>query len=356
MIISKNEIYDPMDDHNILFVGPKGKGGIKAVTDTYSTEFKPFKIIYSQRDGSRMTKTAFAFTAYVRFIITLLKDRKIKVVHIHSSARGSFWRKAIFIRIALKFKKKVIFHSHSGSFKDFYNSNSDKVRKILDRCDVIVALSEQWKSFFNSIGYISNCIVINNPIVAPSITPRATDNIKHILFLGKICPEKGVFDMLDMIIAHKSDLEGKVCFHIAGNDQIDRLNNIINEHGLSSLVKYEGWVTGEQKNQLFNDSDMFILPSYIEGVPVSILEAMSYGLPVIATDVGGVASVVTHGQNGLFITPGDKEQMFEAIKLLLNDEAYKNRLVANALETCENYKISRVKESLSQLYANLIDK
>ena len=345
-----------MDDKNILFVGPKGKGGIKAVTDTYSTEFNPFKIIYSQIDGSRATKTAFALTAYIRFFFKLLSDRQIKIVHVHSSARGSFWRKAIFIKIALLFNKKVIFHSHSGSFKDFYHANAKKAQKILDKCDTIVALSEQWRDFFKSIGYSDNCVVINNPITEPQKIKRSlNDGLKHILFIGKICPEKGVFDMVDMIIEHKSDFHGKICFHIAGNDQVEKLQALIEKHGLSSIVKYEGWVAGEKKSHLFNNSDIFILPSYVEGVPVSILEAMSYGVPVIATDVGGVASVVSHDYNGLFIEPGNKEQMFAAINRLIKDENFKDELVANALKTSENYKMSYVKKTLTHLYDNIAE-
>lgn len=343
-----------VNDNNILFVGPKGKGGIKAVTDTYATEFSPFKIVYSQTDGSRLAKVAFALGAYCRFIATLATDRQIRIVHVHSSVRGSFWRKSIFIKLALLFNKKVIFHSHSGSLKDFYKVHTEKVRSILDRCNSIVALSEQWKSFFASVGYADKCTVINNPIVAPvKIRRTVNDGRKHILFVGKICPEKGVFDMMDMIISHKDDFDGKVCFHIAGNDQVERLRSIIEDNGLSSIVKFEGWISGDRKRELFSNSDIFILPSYIEGVPVAILEAMSYGVPVIATDVGGVASVVKDNVTGLFISPGDKTQMYDAINRLITDDDLCRRLTESASRICNDYIMGEVKESLFRLYNRL---
>lgn len=342
-----------ISDKNILFVGPGGKGGIKAVLDTYAAVFNPFKAVYSQTDGNHLTKFFTALWGYIVFLFRLTTDCDIKIIHIHSASNGSFWRKSLFIRIARIFNKKIIFHCHGGGFKDFFATNPSKIKSVLDKCDIIVTLSPQWEAFFKSIG-CKNVVIINNPIPNPSrseTTPH--DSIIHVLFIGKICAQKGVFDMINMIVTHRDALENRIILHIGGNDQVELLNKQIMDNHLENIVKYEGWVSGAKKDELFNLADIFILPSYIEAVPISILEAMSYGIPVIATNVGGIPSILNDSQNGMLINPGDKESMFSALSVLIDTPDLRAKMGKAALVICKPYLINCVKKSLDNLYNQL---
>lgn len=103
---------------------------------------------------------------------------------------------------------------------------------------------------------------------------------------------------------HKQELQNRIVLHIGGNGETDRLLSIIKELGIETLVRFEGWVDKEKKQYLLNLADVYILPSFIEGVPISILEAESYHKPVITTNVGGIPSIVQDRVSGVFVTPG----------------------------------------------------
>ena len=79
------------------------------------------------------------------------------------------------------------------------------------------------------------------------------------------------------------------------------------------MAQFVGWISGPQKHQLLSESDLYILPSYNEGLPLSILEAMSYRLPVISTPVGGTAEAVQEGVNGFLVPPGDKAALHDRL-------------------------------------------
>ena len=95
--------------------------------------------------------------------------------------------------------------------------------------------------------------------------------------------------------------------------ETERLLTYLADHKLETLVQFEGWVSGEKKHELLSSSDVYILPSYHEGLPISILEAMNYQLPVIATPVGGTAEAVQEGINGFLVTPGDKDALYDRL-------------------------------------------
>jgi glycosyltransferase involved in cell wall biosynthesis len=90
-----------------------------------------------------------------------------------------------------------------------------------------------------------------------------------------------------------------------------------------------GWVTGENKEALLSTASIFVLPSYYEGLPMSVLEAMAWGVPVITTPVGGIPEVVRHGEEGVIVQPGDIVGLTAALRQLLDDESLRQRLGAN---------------------------
>ena len=91
-----------------------------------------------------------------------------------------------------------------------------------------------------------------------------------------------------------------------------------------------GWVDGEKKENLLKKSQLFVLPSYNEGLPIAILEAMSYGIPVISTDVGSISEVVKDNETGFLIKPGEAESLAKAIIKVINlEEVWKRQSMAS---------------------------
>lgn len=118
-----------------------------------------------------------------------------------------------------------------------------------------------------------------------------------LLFLGH---NKGIYDLIDVIALHKKEFHGRQKLRVGGNREVDKVNILIKEKKISDIVSYVGWVSGGRKVELLDVSDAYILPSYKEGLTISILEAMSYGLPMISTKVSD-SNVVKGCQKPLFL-------------------------------------------------------
>lgn len=341
----------------ILFVGmnyKEPKGGIASVLNTYSTFISPFKFIRtSGSDLNTIQKIWYAFTGYLLLLRKLFTDNKIEIVHIHSASGSSFWRKSLVIRLAKLNKKKIIFHCHGGGFKKFREKSPSKIDSVLKKVDCIVCLSQEWREYFESIGF-KNTIIIKNLIPNPKIEKISKDGYVHFLFLGLICDNKGIFDVIKTIADHKKELEGKMILHIGGNGETERLKSIIKNLDLEKTVKFEGWVDRNKKENLLNLTDVYILPSYMEGVPISILEAESYQKAVIASGVGGIPSIVKDHESGLLITPGNYDEIFSAMKTLINNEDIRNKYGEIGYKISLDYSPEKIKEELIKLYVNIL--
>jgi glycosyltransferase involved in cell wall biosynthesis len=176
-----------------------------------------------------------------------------------------------------------------------------------------------------------------------------------LLFLGKIGHRKGIFDLIEVLAENRSVYEGRLELIIGGNGDIKKLEKVIIERGLESIVKYEGWVSGEKKQWLFSECDVYILPSYNEGLPLSILEAMSYGLPIISTCVGGIPEIVFDGENGFLITPGNKKEIDLLLSNLLTNSELINIMGKNSNKIVSSYYPERVIPKLQKIYSSLLN-
>lgn len=336
----------------VLTIGCKylpPRGGIAQVLWNYDNYiFEKFKFIENSRKSNSLTNLFIAIGAVIKLIMRLLVDKDIKIVHIHTASGISFKRASFFLKIAKLFGKKVVMHIHGGGFEKYYKKKIDFVTNNLQKCDKIITLSQDWVDFYSSIGFESNCV--ENVISEPEIYPAINDGLVHVLFLGLIIERKGIYDLLDMLSEHKSEFEGKMMLHIGGNGEVERLQDIIKQQKLDSLVKFEGWVDKENKIKLLNLCDVFVLPSYVEGLPLSILEAMSYGLSIISTPVGGIPSLIHDKENGLLFEAGDKNGLFNAFNSLIKNDVV---LKPNS-DLVKNYYPQNVVNKLSEIYKTIL--
>lgn len=341
----------------VLYIGPdiKGKGGISSVLASYEKMIPAFHYMSSNsRKGTIMG--VFALMKLMLLLPYFCYIKGIKIVHIHGASRKSFARKSLIIRFAKLMRRKVIFHCHGGEFKTYVaEAGESKVLKVLSKCDAIVVLSQKWVDYFKNDLGLKNVVVINN-IVEPAQSfdenPTSSKKLK-LLFLGAICDNKGVFDMLDVIAANKANLVGRIKLYIGGNGEVERLQSVISQTQLGEIVEYVGWVTGENKNRLLKDCDIVMLPSYIEGLPISLLEAMAYAKPSITTNVGGIPEIIESGKNGAIITPGDKKALYEAIRLFVDNPQLIAEYGDEGLKRVNDFYPQSVKVQLENLYKQL---
>lgn len=348
---------------NILYVGPDHKnhrGGIGAVLSIYSKNIAPFNFIPTLSYKNKFHEFVFFSGSIFKLIFLLIKNRKIKIVHIHGAKEGSILRKYFICFIAKKiFSKKMIFHIHAGGFDEYYLRGSKfykyMCRFVVNNTDALVVLSNRWDEFFQKNFRIKKLIVIKNPVEhkQPVVIKQKNKSEVVFLFLGRIADHKGVFDLVNLVTTEQNSLRGKCRFLIGGNHEVDRLNKAIEDGGIGDIVEYIGWVQNDEKDRFFCMSDYFILPTYEEGMPMTILEAFSYGKPVITTPVGSIPEVVEHNKNGFLFTPGDMDQLKKIIADVINDRSKYDCMRRHAMNTAEYYYPESIKTELEKLYSEI---
>jgi len=228
--------------------------------------------------------------------------------------------------------RRVYLHVHPSHFWDFYRKGGGVRRSMVAfafRLSAkVVFLTEDMKLKFSTLIPPGRCAVLPNPVRTGSFLfhtrPPMAGNCT-LLFLGWIIPQKGVYDIVE-VIPRVAERFPEVMFLFAGNKEVAKLTALLEERSLTRNARVLGWVAGEEKLNLLSASRLLLLPTYSEGIPNVILEAMASGLPAVTTAVGGIPSVFTEGENGYYVVPGDTNQLASTVIRLLQDDAECERL------------------------------
>jgi glycosyltransferase involved in cell wall biosynthesis len=345
----------------VLMIGVSYKnnarGGMASVIQYYSKYFETLRYISSWKNSNNLIKLCYAISAYIETFFTLLFDRKIKIVHIHTAATNSFLRKVYFINLGKFFHKKIITHIHGGEFKNFFGAykNKEEIIHNINKADKLIVLSSSWREWFFSIGIIKDKIVILNNIVEyPSRVDNYTSSKIKLIYLGVLRPQKGIFDVLQTLSKNKEYYRNKITLRIGGAENEENLLAYITDNDLAEFVIFEGWVNETEKVELLNWADILILPSYAEGLPVSILEAMSYGCAIIASSVGGIPEIIHNNKNGLLVTPGDQDAIHNAISYMIQNSNNIKKFGEKNKEIVKDFFPSAVIPRLKEIYLSLL--
>lgn len=337
----------------------KIKGGMSTVVENYIKYNKrdEFEIIYiySTEGGGYFKKTFSAIKAGISLIKTLMFG-DIDIVHIHIASGISFYRKSIFCLISKMFKKKYILHLHGGGFDTFYSKQKEIIKRyinfIFDKSSVILVLSDSWTDIVKKYSD-TQVKVLKNSINIPKYN-NYNDNKKNILMLGRLTTKKGIYDLLDTAeLVLRKDSEVK--FLVAGDGELDKVNKIIQEKGIQESFKLLGWIDEQTRDAILRETMIYILPSYYEAMPMSILEAMSYGIPIISTSVGSIPEVVKEESNGYLLEPGDIKGFEDKILHIVNNVELRENISKNNFTfVSEEFNIEKHIESLYGIYGELV--
>ncbi|MDE2261549.1 MAG: glycosyltransferase family 4 protein [Gammaproteobacteria bacterium] len=337
-----------------------GKGGVRAVVQGYIDGglFDQVDCTYAatHRYGSPWTKVRAAVTGWAR-VALLLRRLDAPLVHVHLSANASFWRKSVVCLMARLAGRPYLLHVHSGFFPDFYERQSGPlgrwlIRRIYGGAAVVIALSEQWRSWILRICATARVEVLANGVALADLSrvrrPKPAE--PTLLFLGDINRSKGVFDLVRAVAraSHEFPRLKLVC---GGTGSLEELRRLSEELGLGDRLSCPGWLDAEHKRAELAGATIFVLPSYAEALPMALLEAMSWKLPVITTPVGGIPQVIEHEANGLLVEPGDIDGMAAAITRLVREPALREKLGGAARRTIErSYSLDASVERLIRVY------
>jgi glycosyltransferase involved in cell wall biosynthesis len=348
---------------NVLQLGPglRVRGGISSVERLiveHAGSGIGIRHIATMEDGSSWRKATVFLRALGELRAALRSDEPL-VVHIHFSARGSTIRKVILAWLTVRARRPLILHAHSGSFDRFFEQQpaflQDALRRVFARADTFVVLSNYWRDFYaRRCGVDAGRImVLHNPVVLPKVVPDRM-NRRHVqlLFLGRISEHKGAFDLLRAYLALPSELRDRTRIVFAGDGKVAELREAARVAGDAVEVHY--WIDPQRRDTLFAQSDAFILPSYYEGVPMALLEAMAHGLPVVTTPVGGIPEIVHDQVEGFLVAPGQHDQLVGALCTLIENESLRGALGRNARARAEHFDIDRYSTELLRLYRKML--
>ncbi len=351
-------------NYNIVVVGSSldDKGGIVTVIKNINKHIDD-EFFIKKVDTYTTTKSSFKkllnfFKGFIH-LVYLIIFTKVDIVHIHMSYKGSFYRKSLIIFLCKLFNKKIITHIHGSTFKDFYNASNKSLKKyiklILNLSDRVIVLSKEWEKFFSSILEKEEKIFLlyNGVEAKKPIYNKEKKKIVNCVFLGRLGERKGIYDLLKAInLLKNNNLD--VFFYLAGDGEIDKVREIIKDNNLEKYVECIGWVDEKQREELLKSSDVMILPSYNEGLPMAILEAMSYGLTIISTPVGGIPEAVQNQKNGYLVKPGNYEQLAQCIQeVIVNDEWRLRVKEINSKKIENEFNVLTLIKKLEDLYKEL---
>ena len=350
----------------ILMLGASLKypGGMTEVVRSYGAAgmFDAWPMRYiSTYEGRNFSAKLWPWLAAVGTVLALLVRRRVALVHVHSAAYGSFWRKSVICALALVFRVPYVIHLHDGRLPAFRRDCGATalawLRFILRHAARVVVLTRCWRDEVLAIERHANTSIIGNPVpVPPSLAPLARP-ARKLLFLAWLHKEKGVLDLiaaLPYILRRVPEAE----LVIAGGGGVtcqtpEQLKQLAGALGVEHALRFAGWVDGARKRELLREADVFVLPSYCEALPVGLLEAMAAGVPIVASRVGGIPDVIEHQVSGLLIEPGEPRALAQAIIAVLTDDALRIRLREVAHRHVKRYGIDAVLAELESLYREL---
>lgn len=295
----------------------------------------------------------------LRFIALTLSGQ-VDIVHLNLSERLSIARKGLFLAWAKLLHLPVIVHHHGAEFVTEYDSRPGPyrwaVRWCVHQADHNLVLGQRWRRYLvDRLGVPGERVsVFYNAIADPGRRERAVQagaGEGHVVMLANLSPRKGVSDLLAAAESLKN--RGRpVRLTLAGGGQLDRYKREAADRGLGALCRFTGWVDSARAAALLRSADLFVLPSYQEGLPMAILEALATGVPVVTTRVGSIPEVLSDDQTCRFVTPGDAQMLAEVIDTLMADPAARVALAANGRALFEQrFQIERYVDRLVTLYA-----
>ena len=272
---------------------------------------------------------------------------EFQVVHINISLGPTSIIKGVLFLIIVKLAKvkRIIVQFHGGSIKKL-GLFSRLLLKVFNLSNIVIFLTREQKKDFDatSCNKKTNTILIPNFVFVPDAIKLISKKIIkdnepiRVLFLGRVVEEKGVFSLLKAAKCISSEKRLSIHFTIDGvGKDLIKAEEYVKENHLSEIISLPGFVSGKKKIELLRRSHIFVLPSWHpEGIPYSLLESMAYGLPAIATCIGGIPDVIDNNLDGILISSPDPEEITRALLIFLQNRDLLALMGENAREKIKN--------------------
>ncbi len=309
---------------NVLMVGVDEKriGGMWSVAETYINnkiynKLVNLKYVATSTGGSKTKRIIIMIFGYLTILKYLLK-KDVDIIHIHMAEKGRVYRKGFVIKLAKLFKVKTVVQMHAGPIMNWYNTLSDKqklrVKTILNSPDRLLVLGNYWKEQLCEIVPNNKILVLYNGVDC-AYSNRYNINGIYITFMGMITRRKGAYDLIDAIKLIDKELPNEMKILLCGFDEGNKAQEYSKSLNLSHRILFPGWIGKEKKNEYLKDTCICVLPSYFEGLSMTVIESISYGIPVVTTNISTMPEII--GNDIHMIEPGDINDLSKMIKDLV---------------------------------------
>lgn len=337
------------------------KGGMVTVINNMleCKNWEEFELIYipTHIETYHIKKLLFFLIAYSRILYYFI-TKKIDLVHLHVSERGSFYRKAFILKTAKRFRIPVILHHHGAEFEDFYQDSSKArkryIKKILEQADqnIVLSLESANKLIYKAPKAKTN--IIHNAVTVPEKNEYGQQCFL-ILTLGRLGKRKGTEDLIYAFDSIKNRIPESIKLCLCGDGALNETKDLIHRLKLEDRVMHIGWVNLEQKNKFMESTVCHVLPSYREVLPMSILETMSHGIPNISTGIASIPEVIEDGKQGFLIEPGDRKILADRLEILCKNQKLCQRMSEQSYKKIkEEFSMEAYCEKVKRTYREVL--
>lgn len=337
-----------------------------------SSQFSKFELV--QFDSSQISnppppffiRFIFAGIRLFRFIFKLVTHRP-KATLIFCSDGASALEKGVMIGLSKIVSTNTFIFPRAGNLIR-QTSNNKTFRKIIkhlfNKADIFLAQGENWKIFahenleipLSKIKLIHNWTATKEFLdIGSKKNYSSTKITTRFLFVGWLEKEKGIFEILNSIQElNASNLSFSFTF-VGNGKAMKKAKGFVAKNQLNEKVVFKGWEENKRLGKYYKNADIFILPSWAEGMPNALIEALSCGLASIVSNVGLIPNYLKNNHNAILINPKSTQELTAAMEKLILDKSLKIKLAKNGYITAKKYFSSKKGlKSLSELIKNEI--
>ncbi|MFD4368326.1 glycosyltransferase family 4 protein [Rhodococcus sp. NPDC058521] len=351
---------------SVLVIGPapagaNSRGGMATVSRLmieHPDERFVVRAVPTYVDGSRTAKIRTGIVGTLTAVWTILRGR-VDVVHVHLAHGGSVLRKSLPLMAARRRRVSTVVHGHSYDFVGWFDSLADPVARLVRmglRADRWLVLGDELADEYSDRLRIprDRVGVLYNPVRLPNRVSEQVDlEVVHIVTLGRLGERKGSYDLVRALAMLEPSVTERIRVSMCGDGEIGEVEAAIEAAGISNVVTVPGWLSAEDADELLSAAQIFVLPSYQEGLPMALLEAMGHGLAPITTAVGSIGEVITPGRNGVLVEPSDIDALTRAVTTLVTDDDARRTLARNAREQAENFDLDSWYAEIARVWTAL---
>ncbi|WP_158279233.1 glycosyltransferase family 4 protein [Kocuria rosea] len=282
----------------------------------------------------------------------ILCTRRRAAYHVNIASNGSTARKWLLTSLMRFRGHSYVLHLHGGGFDNFYRSLNPffayAVRSMFQRADGTAVLGKVWQNFVEEELRVSakKIHLLPNAVPGPAEVPLRAGPVR-VLFSGRVGVRKGALELLRAWKNIKHD--GTAQLILAGD--VEKVDSLLEALKSSENTRVTGWIDSVLMCEELGRASIIVLPSHGENLPLSLLEGAAWGLAPISTRVGAIPEVITSGQNGLIVEPGDSRGLAEALQTLIDEPSIRHRFGSEFRKTWElGFNVLRYREAFDAMH------